>query len=449
MWIPDRSGARIGPFWFMPGWTRGNAATVWLASFFSIGLAAYMSFVQPFLLNEVLKVPQEQQGTLTGTLGLLQELVIIGLAGFIGTWSDRAGRRRVYCLGFIAMAAGYLVYPFASSVADLYIYRIAFALGVAVVPLMLSACVVDAIQEPCRGKWIGSNNLLQGFGVVAMSLLLAKTPAWYLGMGADTVHAARYAYWTAAGIALFAAVLMGIGLPKKIAVQTGEQKPAMLAQMYAALQVGMHNPRLAVAYGAAFIGRGDFVVIGAFFSLWIMQTGIDSGMSAGDSLARGGMLFGIVQIAAMVWAFFMGMITDRLNRVTALSIALGIAGIGYLLLGNVADPFARSFIPIAVLVGMGEVSVIVTAGALLGQEARIDLRGSIVGFYSAVGGVGILFATGVGGIVFDKIGRTAPFTLMGLLNIALLITALIVRVRAGMPDPQATGSKSDKVIQQD
>lgn len=425
------SGARIGPFWFAPGWSRGNAATVWIASLFSIGLAAYMNFVQPFLLNEVLQVPQDQQGTLTGSLGLLQEVVIIGLAGFVGTWSDRIGRRKVYCLGFLLMAAGYGIYPLATSITELYFYRISFAIGIAIVAVMLSACVVDAIQEPCRGKWVGTNNLLQGLGVVAMSVLLAKAPAWFMSMGADVVHAARYAYWTAASLALLAAAFMAIGLPKHLVTAASTNQTSMLQQMRAALRLGLQNPRLALAYGAAFIGRGDFVVIGAFFSLWIMQTGIDKGMTAGESLARGGMLFGIVQLAAMLWAFFMGMLSDRLNRVTALCVALALAGAGYLLLGNVADPFAKAFIPVALMVGIGEVSVIVAAGALLGQEARPDLRGSIVGFYSAVGGVGILFATGVGGIIFDQIGRTAPFTLMGILNVVLLALALLVRARAG------------------
>jgi MFS family permease len=429
------SGARIGPFWFAPGWSRGNAATVWIASLFSIGLAAYMNFVQPFLLNEVLQVPQDQQGTLTGSLGLLQEVVIIGLAGFVGTWSDRIGRRKVYCIGFLLMAVGYGIYPLATSVTELYFYRISFAIGIAIVAVMLSACVVDAIQEPCRGRWVGTNNLLQGLGVVAMSVLLAKAPAWFMSLGADVVHAARYAYWTAAGLALLAAALMTIGLPKHYVTTANTQQTSMLQQMSTALRLGLQNPRLALAYGAAFIGRGDFVVIGAFFSLWIMQTGIEKGMTAGESLARGGMLFGVVQLAAMVWAFFMGMLSDRLNRVTALCVALALAGTGYLLLGNVADPFAAAFIPVALLVGIGEVSVIVAAGALLGQEARTDLRGSIVGFYSAVGGVGILFATGVGGIIFDQIGRTAPFTLMGILNLVLLALGLLVRTRAAkQPD---------------
>jgi MFS family permease len=144
---------------------------------------------------------------------------------------------------------------------------------------------------------------------------------------------------------------------------------------------------------------------------------------------RGTVLFGMVQLSAVAFAFFMGMLTDRVRRITALAIALAIAATGYLLLGQVADPFGPGFYPVAVVVGMGEVAVIVTSSALLGQEAPRDRRGPVIGFFNAVGGLGILFASGVGGIVFDTIGRTAPFTMMGLLNLVLLGAALAVRAR--------------------
>ena len=393
MFEPDTTGARIGPFWFTPGWSRGNAATVWIASAMTIGLAAFMSFVQPYLLNEVLHLPEDRQGTLTGTLAALQELIVIGLASFAGAWSDRISRRRVYYLGLLAMGAGYVIYPLATTVGELLLYRCVFAVGIALAPLMLSACIVDASQEGSRGRWIGSNNLMQGLGVI-------------------------------------------IGLPRIIAHQPGAGGIAMTAQIIAAMGAARGNPRLALAYGAAFIGRGDFTVIGVYFSLWIVQAGRDLGMTSGVALARAGMLFGIVQGAAMFCAFFMGMIVDRINRITGLCLALTLAGAGYLLMGQVEDPFGPAFVPIALLLGMGEIAVIVTAGALLGQEVPAENRGPIVGFYNAIGGIGILFATYVGGLAFDNIGRTAPFTVMGLLNISLLCCALLVRTRSRMPGPR-------------
>ncbi len=434
---PDAAGtvtsARLGPFWFAPGWTRGNASTVWLASLFTIGLAAFMSFLQPYLLNEVLHIPVAEQGRLTGNLGFLQELIVIALAGVAGAWSDRVGRRRVFCLGFVIMAAGLAIYPFATGLLQLVLFRIVFAFGVALAPLMLSACVVDAIQERSRGKWIGSNNLLQGLGVVAMSVGLAKLPQAFVAGGIDTVSAGRYAFLIAASIALAAAAIMFIGLPRTATRSSTTVDAGLWGSVLDAARLGRANPRLALAYGAAFIGRGDFVIIGAFFSLWVTQAGIAAGMSPATSLARGGMLFGILQLAAMGWAFFMGLIADRVDRVTGLGIALVLAATGYALLGQVADPFSPGFIPVAVLVGMGEVSVIVASGALLGHEAPLTGRGPVIGLYNAVGGVGILFATLAGGYVFDHLGPTLPFTMMALLNALLLGAALLVRRNGARP----------------
>lgn len=421
------AAARLGPFQLADGWSRANAATVWVASFATIGLAAFASFLQPYLLNEVLHVPVAEQGRLTGNLGFLQEVVVILLAGFAGAWSDRVGRRRVFCLGLVLMAAGLAVYPFANGALELALFRLVFALGVALAPLMLSACVVDATAEHCRGRWVASNNLLQGFGVVVMSLALARLPLWFASRGAEPALAGRLAFWTAALVALAAAAIIARGLPGPAMVAAGSARTALGASVLAAARHGYANPRLALAYGAAFIGRGDFVIIGAFFSLWVTQAGLAEGMSPAASLARGGMLFGILQLAAMGWAFFMGLISDRIGRVAGLCVALAIASVAYYLLGQAADPFARGFIPVAMLVGVGEISVIVASSALLGQEAPQTGRGPVVGLYNAVGGAGILFATLAGGYVFDHVGPTAPFTMMAGLNAALLAAGLLVQ----------------------
>jgi len=436
---PEDSGdpitVRLGPFWFAPGWALGNAITVWIASFLTIGLAAFMSFLQPYLLNEVLHIAVAEQGRLTGNLGFLQEVIVIALASIVGAWSDRVGRRRVYCLGLGLMAAGLVIYPFAGNQTELVLYRIAFAMGVAIAPLMLSACVVDAIQEKTRGKWVASNNLLQGLGVVAMAAGLANLPLWFVDRGAEAVSAGRYAYWTAASIAMLAAGVIAVGLPRTIPRPAAPGQPGLWTRIVHAARLGAARPRLAIAYGGAFIGRGDFVVIGAFFSLWITQAGIAAGMTPAASLARGGMLFGILQMAGMGWAFFMGVIADRVDRVTGVCIAFGLAAVSYLLLGQAGDPFEPGFIPIAIFAGIGEISVIVATGALLGQEAPPEERGPIVGLFNTSGGLGILFATGAGGYVFDHFGPTAPFTMMAILNAVLLAAALLVRRSAPAPAP--------------
>jgi MFS family permease len=393
-------------------------------------MAAYISFAQPYLLNEILRVPIGEQGRLTGYLGAMQETIVIALAGLVGAWSDRVGRRPVYVAGLLLMALAYVIYPAAGSVKELFFYRCAFALGIASAPLMLSACVVDATQEKARGLWIASNNFCQGLGVIAMAVGLAKLPAYFAAHGSTPPTAGRVSFWIAAGICLAGAAILWRGLPR--IVPSAGRSLVLFRHMGNAISAARSNPRLAVAYGAAFIGRGDFTILGAYFSLWVQQVGAERGVSPAAALGKAGMLFGLIQVAALLWAFVMGSITDRLDRVTSLCIALTLAGAGYLLMGEVQDPFGTGLIPVAVLLGFGEISVIITGGALLGQESPAAVRGPIVGFYNAVGGIGILFATFFGGQLFDRLGRTAPFTVMGVLNLALLAAALAVRWRQGV-----------------
>ena len=430
---PDTNGLKIGPLWFIPGYSGMNVFTLLFACLTSISAIAYMGFIQPYLLTEVLHIPQAEQGALTGNLAAVQEIVVIMVMGVAGALSDRTGRKLIFVSGFLLLAAGYLIYPLANSVAQLYIFRCLFGVGAAVVPVMLSACIVDYIQEFSRARWLGVTSICNGLGVVIMATLLAKTPAMYLEYGADPVAAGRYAYWTATAVCLVAAAVLSFGLKPGGGGKTKAKVP-LTQQLKAGLREGK-RPRMALAFMSAFIGRGDLVVIGTFFSLWIVQLGIEVGMSTGDSLAKAGMLFGLIQLSAMGWAVFMGIISDKFDRVSSMALGLFIAAVGYTLMGTVADPFGSNIYLMCVILGIGEISVIISAGALLGQQAPQKIRGSVVGVFGLVGAIGILFASKVGGEIYDSISPTAPFVMMGILNAALMFYALWVRLRHGKYQP--------------
>ncbi len=156
-------------------------------------------------------------------------------------------------------------------------------------------------------------------------------------------------------------------------------------------------------------------------------------MTTGQSLARAGMVFAAIQTSALLWAPIIGIIVDRVHRVTALAIAMGIAACGYLMMGQVADPYNNSIFIVAIVVGIGENSVLIAALALLGQEAPKRMHGTIVGMFLMMGSLGVVLASWVGGQLFDHWSKTGPFTLMGALNAVALIWAIVVRLRT----PQA------------
>ncbi len=140
---PDRRGLHLLIYWFTPGFSAINVVTLLYATAASLALLTLVNFIQPYLLQEVFNIPRSEQGALTGNLAALQEVVVILLMGMVGALSDRTGRRILFVAGFIVLGAGYFIYPLADSTAQLYLFRIIVAVGAAMVPVMLSACLVD------------------------------------------------------------------------------------------------------------------------------------------------------------------------------------------------------------------------------------------------------------------------------------------------------------------
>lgn len=84
--------------------------------------------------------------------------------------------------------------------------------------------------------------------------------------------------------------------------------------------------------------------------------------------------------------------------------------------------------PLLCLIGLGEIGMIVTSLCLVTSNrlVRAEIRGSVAGCYSLMGGLGILVSTEIGGILFDSWRETAPFLLMSLLGSVTMIGAAAV-----------------------
>ncbi|MFO0226945.1 MAG: hypothetical protein ACK52B_00835, partial [Gammaproteobacteria bacterium] len=106
-------GARLFGVTLAPGYGVGNALTYLFAAFVTIGMLAFVSFIQPFLLNANLAIPEGEQGRALAILNTANEIVALLLVAPIGALSDRIGRRPVYALGFLWLAAGFFLYPLA------------------------------------------------------------------------------------------------------------------------------------------------------------------------------------------------------------------------------------------------------------------------------------------------------------------------------------------------
>jgi MFS family permease len=169
--------------------------------------------------------------------------------------------------------------------------------------------------------------------------------------------------------------------------------------------------------------------------LWATNYGTGVlGLSRAEALAKAGILVGIAQGTALLAAPVFGILSDRIDRVKALAIALTVSGIGYGSTYFVSDPFGGFMIVCAILIGLGEVGCIITSGVLISQQSPERNRGAVIGTFNLSGAVGILVASVAGGWLFDHWREPGPFVLYGLLALVMMGFAVVLsRQENGTP----------------
>jgi MFS family permease len=392
----------------------------------TMSLLVYINLIQPYLFIQVLKLPMAELGSATGRLAALHEMVAIACMLVIGALSDQWGRRLIYSAGFLLMGAGYFLYPLADSLTQLALFRAVFAMGGGIVLVMFTVLAIDYSHEVSRGKWIGLLNLGAGIGVLIMTLVMSRIPGMLERAGYEGAVAGRYVFWIASALCTVTATILALGLKKTKPVEITEQ-PGFLATALAAFRLGMKDRKLALAYGAAFVGRGDLVIIGMFLPLWVAHAAQETGMSPADATARAGILLFVNQVAVVAWAFFAGYLNDRLDKLSLLALAFVVASLGYFGLWWIDDPFSNTCFVAVFILAVGEISIVVTNNAIVGEQAPVASRGSVFSVVGVAGAIGIALSTLVGGEVFDRIDVTAPFLMMIGLNVVIIAWSMGVR----------------------
>lgn len=417
----------FGPLALAPRVARSHVKALLFAAFTTLGLVTFIGVATPYVLNANLHVPSAEQGRISGTLVMWTEITQLLTFSLFGAIADRIGRRQVYALGYLILALGYFLYPLASSTAELTVYRIVYALGVAASTCMLSTVVSDYPQERSRGRMVALVGICNGLGVVLFAALVGKLPKLLVDRGFDPLLAGRYTMLLVAIVAVISALVVGLGLKPGLEVRI-EQRPSVPALLRSGIR-SVRNPRIALAYASAFCARGDLVILGTFVLLWGQKAAMATGMSAAAATERGRIPFVVAQSLALLWAGAIYFFIDRLHRVTGLALCMALAAAGYLSMYFVGDPLLVSALPLFALLGIGQISAFFGATVLIGQEAPVAERASVVSAFNFCGAIGILVTSQLGGWLFDHVGQSAPFVMIGLLNLVVMIAAFIVRSR--------------------
>lgn len=437
-------GYRLGPLEFATGMSGLNAWTYLYVCLAIMPVISFLSFSQPYVLTEIIGIPPERHGQVTGLLITMHEIVVLALVSFAGGLSDRVGRRPLYATGTLVAGAGFAIYGMASTVGDLYAGRFVYAIGLAFVGVMIAVTAADYPAESSRGKIAGVSGVLNGLGIGLATALFAALPTIFKAQGMSSADAGRYMLFVMAGLAALTAIIMQVGL-KGGTPSGGSARISLPRILQIGIRQGLDNPRLLVCYAGSFISRADLTLVATFVSLWLQRVGRDEGLDGPAALAKAGLMFALIQGSALLWAPVAGALIDRFHRLACVVAALLLGAVGYTVLGLQDQPFSPVGYLGCVLVGMGQMSVILSVTGLLGQETPLDVRGSVIGLAGFCGSLGILITSLAGGYLFDYWRISGPIILVGAANLAAFVFALVVWLRSGRPlkfDPREARSST-------
>lgn len=422
-----------------------NLKTFYAAAFATIMLAVLINALQPYLLTTVLDLPVRDHGKVSGQAGFVSEIVLVLLVGAFGVLSDKLGRRVVYALGFFIVAIGFLITPFSRSLPVLFLTRGVYAVGIAAATAMLATIAADYVENEDRGKANAIMGVMNGLGAVAAAIGLAKLPRAFVALGQDGVTASWSTYAVAALLALLTGALMLFGLKRGLSTHASSEGHDLPLAVMAreGLAAARKDLGIALSYAAAFVARADLAVAGVYIPLWLSKHHanlIPSGLTEAEHLAAvdlaaatgvaaGGKLIAIIGGAGLMFAPVIGILCDRINRVRALALGLGLNVIGYGLTHFVDDPTGK-FLPIAaVVIGFGQVGAVISSQVLIQELAPPARRGAVIGAFGTFGALGIMFTLLLGGLLFDAWREAGPFLMLAAMNVVVVIAALAFAAR--------------------
>ena len=428
----EEMGLKVGPIVLMPDIEKRHLATLFFGAFFGIASMAFVN-VFNYSIFSALELPEDQFGRLAGSLTAVQEVVVVSVIGFFGALSDKVGRRIVYSMGFFLLGIGYFIYPLADNMTELLFFRIFVALGCAANTVMLPTVANDYVHNSTRGRLIAFTSILNGLGLVLIISTFRnfatfyeqlEAPEFLMNLEYDSANWAQYTFWSASAMVFIVSIVLYLNL-KKGTAEASAKKDSYFSTLKVAIKEAK-NPRVALAYTAGIVSRGDLAVVSTFFALWLGIEFQSLGMSKPEAQKMAALLYVAVQACAIPGALLINFFIDKFDRVVALAISMAIAATGYLYLGFIDDVTGYEMYIGVGLLGLGEIFANISAISLIGTVAPPKARGAVIGGFSFFGAVGIFLVAGIGGQIFDSIGPTAPFTLVGIANLGLLALALLL-----------------------
>ncbi|MEI6413997.1 MAG: magnetosome biogenesis transporter MamH, partial [Pseudomonadota bacterium] len=388
----------------------------------------------------VLGLERKNAGFVNANIQVISEVLDLILVGYLGYLSDRIGRVSLLVYGFLFTGLMALFAPFDQEIAlalglsallVFYVVRILMSLGTTLIWPQVVTLAGDYGNPREPAKLVTNVGFMMAFGISLVYAVFMQLPN-HMGLKTLMLLIAAIAF---VGAWLGRNLLVEVPLPKK-------KRPEFpLRHLWKLIK---RNRNLSLSFMAAFTSRNDMVVVGLFLMTWFIYfADLVPDMGHVQAASQAGMAIGFMGGVVLISIPFWGRFIESLGAVMAMALALLLTGCGFAALGLILNPLSWWILVPLSLVGIGQAGSLLASQIVVIDLAPQDIRGTVLGVFNTVGCVGVIFFLQVGGVLFDWIGPTAPFTLVGIANLLTFGYALLVmkktRDNAGETEIKSSG----------
>ena len=340
-----------------------------------------------------------------GLLGTVFSLMQFLVAPVCGRWSDKHGRRPIILGGLLASCLAYVALALADSLALIFVARIVGGIAGGNIPTA-QAYIADITTGENRAKGMGLVGAAFGLGFIvgpALGGILTRfghaTPMWF-----------------AAVLCLSNFTAAWFLLPE---TRHGDRERVMLGRLDLLRRAERHAGLLPLLF--------VFFLISTAFSSFEATFALFAEMRFGFTAETIGYVFALIGVVlATVNGVLVGRVVPALGERRVIPIAIGLIGIGLLLV-----PASRSVMMLCVACATMAMGMGFNNPALSSAISRVadpDEQGGMLGLAQSLAALGRIFGPALGGFLFERAGATVPYvSAAGVMLMALTLASFGVR----------------------
>ena len=378
-----------------------NIVLIGLVSLF-IDMSTEMVYpLIPLYLTTILGASPAIVGIIEGIAESIASLLKVS-SGYIG--DVRQNKKKLVFTGYAGSAVYKVLLLISTSWAGVLVARIVDRTGKGIRTAPRDALVAQSCGGKKMGGAFGLHKMLDMAGSAAGALL------------AFAFVATGFGYQSAF---LWSIVPAIIGLLIIFAVR--EEKCAKVPRERFSLKGVKLEPRIKLYLGVIF-----FFCLGNSSNVFLLLKARESGFSAAEVI----LLYLVFNAMASALSLPFGKLSDKIGRSRVLVpgyIVYGLVYIGFAL-------FASQAATITLFVLYGAYTALISGAerALIAEAAPAQYKGTVLGLYGMLQGIGLLLASIIAGALWDTLGSDAPFLLGGGIGlVSALLAAVVLRRRSG------------------